>query len=187
MEGLSSRNWWILAVKGLASMVLGIITITSQHMIASKFVYYFAYLLIGLGVLGIYISLSNMVRSSTWALWFVEGIGSLLLGILSLVYRLPIAAFLLDFIIGLWLIIICIQPVVFLFRYYRESKNLYLWIYSILLLLFALVLIFGFIRSFFSSGSIYGNISSYMIAGFIVSIYGGLTIVLSIQHKRSPL
>lgn len=187
MEGLSARNWWIIAIKGIASMILGVITLTSEHMMASKFVYYFALLLLGLGILGIYISINNMVRSSTWALWFVEGIGSILLGVLSLLYKLPVAAFLLDFVIGLWLLIICIQPIVFLFRYYRESRNLYIWIYSILLLVFALVLIFGFIRSFFNSGAIYGNVSSYIIAGVIVAIYGALTLVLSFQHKRMPL
>lgn len=189
MEGISSRNWWIIAIKGIASMVLGIFAITSQNMVATKFVYYFGILLIVLGGLGIYISIVNMVRSSTWVLWFVEGIGSILLGVLSLLYKLPIAAYLLNFITGLWLVIVCIQPIVFLFRYSKTGRNLYIWIYSILLSLFAITLIYRFVQGFFPNINIVflQNITEFIVVGVIITIYGGLTLVLSFQHKRIPL
>lgn len=187
MEGITFRNWWIIALKGILSIALGVITITSQDMVAGRFVFYFSFLLFALGVLGVYIGIHNMVRSSSWSIWLIEGVSSALLGGVILAKKILVAAFLIDFVIGFWLITVCIQPIVFLFRYFRESRNLYIWIYIILLLIFGITLIFGFIQSFYKSGNLYGNISSYMVAGLIVSVYGGLTLVLAFEYKRLPL
>lgn len=186
-EGIVFRNWWVIAIKGLLAIFLGIATVFSQNMGGLRFVNYFAYLLLGLGILGVYIGVYNMVKSSSWSLWIVEGLASVLLSIIIFQKKLLVNAYLLDLMVGLWLLVVCIQPVVFLFRYYKSARNFYILTYNILFILFALLMLFGFILSFFRSGAIYGNIPPFIIAGALVAIYGAFTLVLSIQYRRLPL
>jgi uncharacterized membrane protein HdeD (DUF308 family) len=134
-----ARHWWVIALRGLAAIVFGILAFAWPGMTLAVLVFLFgAYALID-GVLGIVSALRGDTHHRIALA--LEGVVSVLAGIAAFAWPL-ITAFVLLYIIAFWAIVTGILEIVAAVRLRRAISNeIGLIIGGVLSLLFGIVLI----------------------------------------------
>jgi uncharacterized membrane protein HdeD (DUF308 family) len=79
------KRWWLVALRGLAALVFGIICFTSPLIAAASLLLVFAFFAIADGVLGIASAFGQARRGERWVWLAVEAVATLVLGVVALV------------------------------------------------------------------------------------------------------
>ncbi len=99
-----SGPWWVILIAGIVTLAFGFIIIFWPLMTASFLVIFFGVLAIVFGIAALIRSFALIKRERTWWILLIEGILSILLGIMVLIWPLPTTVIMIYF-IGAWLIV----------------------------------------------------------------------------------
>ena len=114
------KNWWLLAIKGLLTLVFGLVALTLPDINQIKIIKYFCGILIASGLLLSHGAYFNMGRHLPWKWWFFEGFfdfvygGFILFAIIN--YRMRAMAFSPE-LIAVWTLVFGIIQIITAFRF----------------------------------------------------------------------
>jgi uncharacterized membrane protein HdeD (DUF308 family) len=136
-----ARNWWVLALRGLASILFGIVAFVLPGLTLGVAVLLFgAYALIE-GLLGIVAGIRAAERHERWWPMVLEGVAGVLAGVLTFVWP-AITAVILLYVIAFWALLTGILKIVSAFRVRRHVPGEWLHgLNGLVSVLFGLVLL----------------------------------------------
>ena len=171
---VSSRTWWLLALRGVLSIILGLVALLAPGIALLAFITVFAVYAILDGVTAVIVALRERGVLRRWGLVLAEGILSILAGVFAFAYPGETAIILL-YIVAAWAIITGIMEIaaVFVIRG-SMAQEWSLAIAGILSVLFGIVL---FIRPGL------GLLSILWLVGIYAIIFGVLFIVRAFQFR----
>jgi uncharacterized membrane protein HdeD (DUF308 family) len=174
MLDLLSRNWWLLALRGVAAILFGILAFVWPITTIAALVLLFGAFATVDGVLAIAAALFNMVgRQRRWSI-LLQGVASLVIGIATFVWP-NVTALTLLYLIAVWAITTGILEIVVAIELRRELSNEWLMILSGIASIVFGVLVIAFPGA--------GALSVlWMIAAYAVVI-GVLLLVLSFRVR----
>jgi uncharacterized membrane protein HdeD (DUF308 family) len=99
-----ARNWWLLAIRGAAALVFGILAFVTPGITLAVLVLYFgAYAVID-GIVNIVMALRKRERERPWWQLLIEGVVSVAAGVVAFVWP-GISALTLVYLIAAWAIV----------------------------------------------------------------------------------
>lgn len=98
-----ARNWWLVLVRGIASILFGIAAFAWPGLTASMLVVIFGAYLLADGILGIVDSIRYRGRIDRWWFWLLDGVLGVLVGGLTL-FMPGLSVFVLLVLIACWAI-----------------------------------------------------------------------------------
>jgi uncharacterized membrane protein HdeD (DUF308 family) len=117
-----ARNWWAVALRGLAAIIFGLVALAVPHLALAALVLLFgAYVLVD-GVLAVVSAVRAAERHGRWGTLLVEGIAGIAAGVLTFVWP-GLTALVLLYLIAFWAIVTGIVEVVAAIRLRREITN----------------------------------------------------------------
>ena len=166
------KNWWLLLVRGLLVLVLGIFAIYSPGAVLATFLLYIGIVALLGGVFTIIATLFS--KDSDKMTGILEGLLYLVIGVLFLWSPLFVVASIIYF-IAIWALVSGIMQIVSAIRLRKIISNEWIGIVSgIISILFALILFFNVVES--------AN-AVIMTFGVFAIISGLLQIMLSFKLK----
>jgi uncharacterized membrane protein HdeD (DUF308 family) len=105
------RNWWMLAIRGVLALIFGLIVLFFPGIALIALITVFAVYAVIDGVVAIIVSLRERGSLNRWAWLLVEGILSVVAGILAFIYPGETALILL-YIVAAWAILTGIMEIV---------------------------------------------------------------------------
>ncbi len=176
----SSRTWWMLALRGVLSIILGLVALLAPGIALFAFITVFAVYAVLDGIVAVFVALRERGALRRWGLVLAEGILSILAGIFAFVYPGETAIILL-YIVAAWAIITGIMEIAAVFMIRGSmAQEWSLAIAGILSVLFGIIL---FIRPGI------GLLSILWLVGIYAIVFGVLFIVRAFQlrsHRASP-
>ena len=169
-----SRNWWWLALRGIAMLLFGIVALGWRGNSLGSFMLLFGGFALVDGLLAIFVALTNVAGNKRW--WILlHGLTCLALAIFTLI-RTEIAGTILLYMVVTWTLITGMMEVVGTRRLDRLISNEQLLYQSgKVSILFAVLLIFV---------SKTGVLSVAQMFGPAAVIFGLLTLVLSLNIRN---
>jgi uncharacterized membrane protein HdeD (DUF308 family) len=102
-SSLLARNWWAVALRGVAAIIFGLIALFAPHITLLSLVLVFAALMLADGVLNLVSGLRSARRHERWAPLILHGILDLVVGAIALVLPgVTVVAFV--YLIAVWAI-----------------------------------------------------------------------------------
>jgi uncharacterized membrane protein HdeD (DUF308 family) len=174
------RDWWLLALRGTAAVIFGIAAFTWPGLTLDLLVLLFAAYALVDGIFAIVTALRREIRGDSWGWDLLQGIVSMIAGLVALLVP-SIAALSLVLIIGAWAIITGIAEVALTIRLRHRLQSEWLWaLAGIASIVFGAVLVL-----FPAAGALafVGLIALYAVVfGFLLILLG-----LSLRAHRSAL
>src|SRR5258706_9105821 len=171
---LHSRYWWVLALRGLAAVLFGLIALIFPGIALLALVYIFAaYALID-GITAVFVSLQERGITSHWVALLVEGIVSVIIGVIAFVWP-GITALVLLYLVATWAIITGIMEISAAFM--RRIPVIQEWplgLAGVLSIIFEIIL---FVRP----GA--GLLTILWLVGIYAIVFGVLLIVRAFQFR----
>jgi uncharacterized membrane protein HdeD (DUF308 family) len=168
------RNWWLLAVRGLLSIILGLIVLFLPGIALLALVYVFAaYMLID-GIMAVVTSIQERGMLNRWGWILFEGVLGIVAGLIAFFYP-GITALILLYLVAAWAIITGIMEIVTAFI----IRDMVSWEW-LLALAGVVSVIFGIIL-FIHPGA--GLLSILWLVGVYSIIFGVTFIVRAFQHR----
>ena len=129
------KNWWLMLVKALMSIIIGILIITDPHAMADSLMLIFALLLAFSGISLIAGAISHRIINSEWTWWLLEGMIDILICVLIIFRPLDVVNYL-CIVAGLWLTLMGIIHLLTAinFQYYISGNRIFI-ISSVFLLI----------------------------------------------------
>lgn len=122
MAALSKSSWWLLALGGVAAIVLGVLTAAWPGITVVVLMVLFGVLAFVHGVFAVGGSLLNREAYKHWWLMLLGGLASIVVGIL--VFAWPgITALVLLYLIAAWALLIGIVSIIIAIRMRKEIKS----------------------------------------------------------------
>ncbi len=135
-------NWWALALRGLAALVLGVVAITLPGPTLAAIVLVFAIYAIVDGVLAIIAAVRGIRRKERWVPMLIEGILGIAAGVIAVVWP-AIGALALTLLVAAWALMTGVLEIVAAVRLRKVIKGEWLLliagILSVVLALFLAV------------------------------------------------
>ena len=175
-----SRNWWALALRGLAAIVFGILAFTWPGITLWALILLFgAYMLVD-GVFAIVAAVRAAGNEARWWLLLVEGILGVLAGIVAFVWP-GLTALALLYFVAAWAIVTGIFEIVGAIRLRREIEGEWALILS-----GALSVLFGVLLAVIPAPA--GILSLLWLIGAYAVAFGLLLIILAfrVRNLRRP-
>ena len=122
MLRMLTRNWWVLVLRGIFAVLLGILALIWPGIILVVLVLLFGVYALVDGVLAIWAALSSRKQTDTWWVLFLEGLFGTAVGVLVLIWP-GITAIILVFLIAGWAIITGIFEIIAAIWLRKEIKN----------------------------------------------------------------
>ncbi len=171
---LHSRYWWVLALRGLAAVLFGLIALIFPGIALLALVYIFAaYALID-GITAVFVSLQERGIASHWVALLVEGIVSVIIGVIAFVWP-GITALVLLYLVATWAIITGIMEISAAFmRRIPVAQEWALGLAGVLSIIFGIIL---FVRP----GA--GLLTILWLVGIYAIVFGVLLIVRAFQFR----
>src|SRR5450432_984594 len=167
------RNWWLLAVRGLLSIILGLIVLFLPGIALLALVYVFAaYMLID-GIMAVVTSIRERGMLNRWGWILFEGVLGIVAGLIAFFYP-GITALILLYLVAAWAIITGIMEIVTAFI----IRDMVSWEW-LLALAGVVSVLFGIIL-FIHPGA--GLLSILWLVGVYSIIFGITFIVRAFQH-----
>lgn len=172
------KNWWLLAIKGLLTLVFGLVALTLPDINQIKIIKFFCAVLIASGLLLSHGAFFNMGRKLPWKWWFFEGVfdftfgGFILFTIIN--HRMRAMAFSPE-LIAAWTIVFGIIQIITAFRFKKFSIGWFALLLSGLVALSFSVVIFLNILP--------GTQAKTMVIGYF-AIFLGLVIIVNANKLR---
>jgi uncharacterized membrane protein HdeD (DUF308 family) len=130
------RNWWLLAIKGLLTLVFGVVALTFPDINQIKIIKYFCAIISASGVLLIAGGIFNITKHFPWKWWVIEGLFDLVIGLIIFWiitdHRIAAIAMFTE-IIATWSLVFGIIQIITAFRFNRYSLGWFAMLISGLL------------------------------------------------------
>jgi uncharacterized membrane protein HdeD (DUF308 family) len=172
-----SRNWWALALRGLAAIVFGLLAFILPGITLTALILLFsAYMLVD-GVFAIVAAVRAEERDTRWWLLLAEGVLGVLAGIVAFVWP-GLTALALLFLVAAWSIITGILQIVGAIRLRREIEGEWALILGGLL-----SVIFGVLLAVLPGP---GILALLWLIGAYALVSGVLLIILAFRVRNEP-
>lgn len=122
LAGLLARHWWVLALRGVAAIVFGLLAWFQPGLTIAVLILLFGGYAIVDGVLGIITALAGRRHNDHWLWLLLWGLSSVAIGIVTFVAPGVTAMVLLMF-IAIWAIITGVAQIVTAIRLRREMRG----------------------------------------------------------------
>jgi uncharacterized membrane protein HdeD (DUF308 family) len=174
MSIMLNRSWWVLALRGIAAIIFGLLTFIWPQISLFVLVALFgAYVLVD-GIFSIIVALRNQEAPQWWVL-LLEGIVGVFVGVLTFIWP-GITALVLLFLIAFWALITGIFEIVAAIRLRKDIANEWLLgLSGVISVLFGLLLII-------LPGT--GALAVIWLIGAYAIFFGALMLALSFQVRR---
>jgi uncharacterized membrane protein HdeD (DUF308 family) len=174
MQTHFSRNWWILALRGVIAIVFGLLVLFQPGISLQALLALFsAYLLID-GISNMIHALRNHDRYTRWWVLLLEGLVSVIAGILTFVYP-AMTALVLLYVIASWAIITGILEIAAAIRLRQELQHEWL-----LALSGVLSLVFG-VLLMIAPGT--GILTLLWLIGSYAIVFGVVMLILGLRMR----
>jgi uncharacterized membrane protein HdeD (DUF308 family) len=127
MENVLSRNWWALAIRGVAGIIFGILAFVMPGITLTALVLLFGAYAITDGIFAIIAAVNAAGKAKRWWALLIEGILSIIAGILTFILPGITALFLL-YLIAFWAILTGVFAIVSAIRLRKEITGEWLLI-----------------------------------------------------------
>ncbi len=172
-----ARNWWLIALRGVAAIIFGVLAfIWPGITLIALTILFGAYALVD-GFLAVLAAVTHHTGSQRWWIVLLEGIVGIAAGIIAFVYP-GITAFTLLIVIAAWSIITGILEIWAAIRLRHEINNEWM-----LILAGILSLLFGVLVAVFPGAGALAVI--WIIAAYAV-VFGILMLLLGLRLRSSP-
>jgi uncharacterized membrane protein HdeD (DUF308 family) len=171
-----TRNWWVLAVRGGAAVLFGLLALIWPGITVLALVLLFgAYALVD-GVLALYAALTNRPAAQGRRGWLaLEGVAGVLAAIGAVVWP-GITALVLLYLIAAWAVVTGVAEIVAAIRLRREIQGEWLMALS-----GVLSIVFGLLAFFFPAAGALAVI--WLIAAYAI-VFGVVLLVLGFRLRR---
>lgn len=88
MSALLARNWWVIALRSVVTLVFGLIAVLMPSLTLASLVLLFAAFMLMDGVFAIAAAIRAMRRHKRWGLLVFEGIANIVAGLIALFWPL---------------------------------------------------------------------------------------------------
>ncbi len=168
------KNWWLLLIRGILAIVFGLIAILSPGIVLVTLLFYFGFVAI---LSGIFLIIEGIaIKSNDKGLRILEGLFSLVVGILFLLMPGFVLSFVMYF-IAFWAIIGGILQIVHAVKLRNTIPNEWLAILNgIITLIFGILVLINILA---------GAHALIIVFGFYAIISGLLMISLSFKVKTA--
>jgi uncharacterized membrane protein HdeD (DUF308 family) len=171
-----AKDWWLVALRGVAASVFGLLTLTQPHLsLAALVLMYGAYVLVD-GVVSIIAAIRRRAGEPPRWLLFVEGVVSVAAAIITFVFPTLTAVVLLYVIAG-WALITGVLEIADAIRLRNEIEGEWR-----LALSGALSALFGALLMIFPGA---GLLTLVLWIGAFAVVFGALLIALALRLRRS--
>jgi uncharacterized membrane protein HdeD (DUF308 family) len=169
-----SRNWWLLALRGLAAIVFGILAFVWPGATITALVMLFgAYALVE-GALAVAMALTNVVGQRRW--WvLLEGFTSIAISVITLLWP-GVTALALLYLIAAWAIVTGVLEILAAIELRREISNEWLLILSGIA-----SVVFGVLVIVFPGA---GALSVLWMIALYAVVFGALLVALSFRVRK---
>lgn len=173
MSTMLNRNWWVLALRGAAAIIFGILTFIWPQITLFVLVTLFgAYVLVD-GAFSIIAALRHQDAPQWWIV-LLEGIAGVIFGVLALVWP-AITALVLLFLIAFWALFTGVFEIIAAIRLRKEIKNEWL-----LGLSGALSVLFGLLLLIWPGP---GALAVVWLIGAYAIMFGIVMLILAFQTR----
>src|ERR671921_1059528 len=173
-----SRNWWLLALRGLAAMVFGVLAFVWPGITLWALVLLFgAYMLVD-GIFAIVAAVRAAGREARWWLLLIEGVLGVLAGLVAALWP-GLSALALLYFIAAWAIVTGIFEIVGAIRLRREIEGEWA-----LILGGALSVLFGVLLIVIPAPA--GILSLVWLIGAYAVAFGVLLLILAFRLRNQP-
>lgn len=180
-----SRNWWAVAIRGIAAIIFGVLTLLLPGITLAALILLFgAYALVD-GVFALVAAARGRDETQPWWALVIEGVLSIAAGIVTFAWP-GLTTLVLFYVIGSWAIITGVLEIVAAVRLRKEMKG-EVW----LALSGALSIAFGLLVYLFP---VAGALALVLWTGAYAIVFGALLVGLSLRlrnarrhEQRAPL
>ncbi len=172
MNTYLAQNWWILALRGLAAVIFGILAFLWPDITITVLVWFFGAYALWDGIFSL-ISAFRTKSDRRWAL-ALTGVAGIVAGLLTIFWPGPVA-FVLLLIIAAWAVITGVFEIIAAIRLREEIEGEWL-----LLVGGVLSVIFGVVMAVWPAA---GLLAVTWIIGFYALLYGILLIALAFRLR----
>ena len=176
-----ARHWWILLLRGILAVVLGVLAIALPGVTALALALIFgAYALVD-GIVAIVAAVRMSRSGGRWGWLLAEGILGVLFGIAALVFP-GITLLLLVFIVAGWAIITGVTAITTAWRVRAEVKGEWLW-----MLIGALSILFGILVAFEPAAGLFAVVYTFAFYAILTGLtFIGLAFRLRTAAPAAP-
>ncbi len=175
METHLSRHWWLVALRGVAAIIFGILAfIWPGITLLALTILFGAYALVD-GFIAVIAALTHHTGSQRWWVVLLEGIVGIVAGIVAFVYP-QITAFALVLLIATWAILTGVLELWTAIELRREIRNEWLLILSGIL-----SIVFGLLVAIFPSA---GALAIVFLIGAYAVVFGVLFLFLGLRLRN---
>ena len=170
-----ARNWWVLLLRGVLAILLGVLALVNPAATLAALVFVFAAFAVADGILSIITSLTAPADYRGWVWLLVSGLAGVVIGILAFFWPGVTAVVLLYYVMA-WLIVTGAFQVMAGIRLRKEITGEF-W----LILGGALAVIMGV---YLMMNPAVGLLAVLWLLGFYAIVFGGLLIAVSLRLRR---
>lgn len=171
------RVWWLILLRGIVAVLLGLISLFSPNSTLVAFVIIFGIYAVIDGVAAIYMAITSRKEQKLWSWLLIEGVLSILAGIIALVWP-GVTLLVIGFIIGFWAVFLGITQISQAMSLKREGSSVWGW----LLAAGIVVLLWGVFVFIFAPGV--GLLTVLWVFGIFALVFGIWMIAVSLQVRK---
>ena len=176
MIGILARNWWALALRGVAAILFGLIAFAFPGMALTVLILLFAFYLLIDGIFAIIAGVRAAERHERWGMLIAEGVLDIAAGVIIVLWPgLSLLAFI--YLTAFWAIITGAALLATAFRLHREHGE---WL---LLLSGALSLLWGIVVLFWPIAGLL--VWAWWIGAYAL-MFGILMVIFAFRLRRHP-
>lgn len=173
----SRKLWWVILIRGIFAVALGLIALFSPQSTLAAFVLIFGIYAIIDGVTAVVMAIGSRKEQQLWGWLVVEGVISVLAGLFAVAWPTA-AALAVGFLIGFWAILLGAAQLVQAFALKRELSGVWGWVLAsgIIGILWG-----GFVLA----TPAIGLLTVLWIFGIFALVFGLWTIVMSLRIRSA--